>query len=98
MDPLKTNVWIRDIQSRGSTVNNEQKLKNVLANVFNVNSASIDDNSSVDTIENWDSLNHLKLVLAIEQEFDISFSEEQTVEILNYPLIKITLQEHGISF
>ena len=79
-------------------MNNEQKLKNVLANVFNVETNLINDDASVDTIENWDSLNHLKLVLAIEQEFDISFSEEQTVEIMNYPLIKMTLQEHGVVF
>lgn len=79
-------------------MNNEQKLKNILANVFNVSSSSIDDNASVDTIENWDSLNHLKLVLALEQEFDVSFSEEQSVEILNLPLIKLTLQEHGVAF
>ena len=79
-------------------MNNELKLKNVLANVFNINTALIDDNASVDTIENWDSLNHLKLVLAIEQEFDISFTEEETVEILNYPLIRITLKEHGVTF
>ena len=79
-------------------MNNEIKLKNVLANVFNVNASTIDDNASVDTVENWDSLNHLKLVLALEQEFDISFTEEETVEILNYPLIRMTLQEHGVSF
>lgn len=79
-------------------MNNEQKLKNVLANVFNVDASKINDDSSVDTVENWDSLNHLKLVLALEQEFDISFSEEQTVEIMNFPLIKMTLGEHGIKF
>ncbi len=79
-------------------MSSEQKLKNLLSNVFNVSADSINENSSVDTIENWDSLNHLKLVLALEQEFDISFSEEQTVEILNFPLIKMTLQEHGIVF
>jgi acyl carrier protein len=79
-------------------MNNEQKLKNVIAAVFNLDINLINENSSVDTIDNWDSLNHLKLVLALEQEFDISFSEEQSVEIMNYLLIKITLEEHGILF
>ena len=49
-------------------------------------------------MEQWDSLRHLNLVLALEAEFDISFTEEQTVEILNYPLIRIVLEEHGIAF
>ncbi|MFZ4712620.1 MAG: acyl carrier protein [Bacteriovoracaceae bacterium] len=79
-------------------MSNEQKLKSVLANVFNVDISTITGDASVDTIESWDSLNHLKLVLALEQEFDISFTEEQTVEIMNLPLIKMTLQEHGVAF
>ena len=79
-------------------MNNEQKLKTVLSNVFNVPVSQIDDEASVDTVENWDSLNHLNLVLAIEQEFAVSFTEEETVEIMNYPLIKMTLKEHGVTF
>ena len=77
---------------------NEDRLKQVLSDVLNIEASSIDDDSSVDTVEEWDSLRHLNLVLAIEQEFDISFTEEQTVEILNYPLIKMILEEHQVSF
>ena len=76
----------------------EDKLKNVLADVFKINMQTIDDMTSVDTVEKWDSLSHLNLVLALEEEFNISFTEEQTVEILNYPLIKLVLQEHGVEF
>lgn len=79
-------------------MNNESKLSQVMASVFNVEQALINEESSVDTIEQWDSLNHLKLVLALEQEFDVSFTEEETVDILNYQLIKMTLKEHGITF
>ncbi len=79
-------------------MNNEVKLKKVLANVFDVDVNQINEDSSIDTLESWDSLNHLKLVLALEQEFDVSFTEEQSIEIMNFPLIKMTLQEHGISF
>ena len=52
----------------------------------------------MDIVEKWDSLNHLNLVLALEEAFDISFTEEQTIEILNYPLIKMVLQDHGVTF
>ena len=79
-------------------MNNDQRLKTLLANIFNIEINSINNDSSVDTIENWDSLNHLKLVLAIEQEFNVSFTAEQSVEILNLPLIRMTLEEHGIKF
>lgn len=77
---------------------NDQKLKETLADVFNLDAHSILDDASQDTIENWDSLNHLKLVLALESTFDVSFSEEQSVEILSLPLIREVLKEHGIQF
>ena len=76
----------------------EEKLKRVLANIFNIDIEGIDDTTSVDTVSQWDSLKHLNLVLALEQEFNITLSTEQTVEILNYPLIKAVLSEHGIQF
>ena len=76
----------------------EEKLKRVLANIFNINIDEIDDATSVDSVPQWDSLKHLNLVLALEHEFNITLSTEQTIEILNYPLIKAVLGEHGIQF
>jgi acyl carrier protein len=76
----------------------EKVLKQTLSDVLKVDVSTIDETASVDTIDNWDSLNHLNLVLALEQQFNISFTEEQTVEILNYQLIKAVLKEHGVDF
>lgn len=74
----------------------ENAIKEVMARLFHVNVKDIDDDSSMDTIEEWDSLNHLKLVLALEDECGISFTEEESVEILSFALIKEVLKEHGV--
>ena len=79
-------------------MNNKEKLNQILASVFNVPVEKINNETSPDTIDNWDSLNHLNLVLALEEGFGVSFTEEQTVEILNYELIIMTLIELGIKF
>jgi len=76
----------------------EQKLKQVLSRVFSVSLDMITDNASPDTIENWDSVRHMNLVLALEEEFDFEFTDDQVVEILSYKLIKIVLKEHGVEF
>lgn len=76
----------------------ENKLKQVLVDVFNIDVGSINDTTSVDTVKEWDSLKHLNLVLALEEQYSITLSVEQTVQILNYPLIKVVLAEHGINF
>jgi acyl carrier protein len=77
---------------------NEILLKKTLSNVLGVGADSLDDNSSMDTISTWDSVKHLNLVLALEDAFNITFTEEQTLEIISYPLIKLVLAEHGVSF
>ena len=77
---------------------NEQLLKATLATVFNVPIDIIGEDSSMDTVSQWDSVKHLNLVLAIEDTFNVSLTEEQSLEILSFPLIKLVLAEHGISF
>jgi acyl carrier protein len=77
---------------------NEERLKNLMADIFGIDANTINDDTSIDTVDEWDSIKHLNLILAVESEFDITFDELETVEILNYPLIKITLEEHGIDF
>jgi acyl carrier protein len=76
----------------------EIMLKQVLADVFGVDVATVGEESSVDSIAAWDSLNHLNLVLALEERFGVSFSEEQIVEMMNYPLVKAVLEEAGVEF
>ena len=76
----------------------EVKLKKLLADIFKIEVSAVNEDTSVDTVERWDSLNHLNLILALESEFGVSFSEEQSVEIMNYPLIKMVLLEHGVKF
>lgn len=79
-------------------VASEGKLKEVLADVFGLELSAIDETTSVDTVKQWDSLKHLNLVLAIEEKFNVTLSEEQTVQILSYPLIKLVLEEQGVRF
>jgi len=76
----------------------ELKLKEVLANVFKVTADMINDEASPDSIEEWDSLRHMNLVLALEENFGVELSDDQVVESLNFKLIKLVLNEHGIEF
>jgi acyl carrier protein len=79
-------------------MSNELKLKEVFKKIFQIEISSINDETSVDTVEKWDSLKHLNLVLALEEAFNITFTEEESVEIMSYPLVKAVLSDHGITF
>ncbi len=58
-----------------------------MAVVFEVSAENIDDDSSADTIVLWDSLKHMQLVVALEEEFDAQFTDEEIVRMKNYSKI-----------
>jgi len=53
----------------------------------------INENSSPDNMEKWDSLTHIKLVIAIESEFNITLTPEDTMEMMSVKLISLILKE-----
>ena len=71
----------------------EERIKKVMANVFGIGPTTIDDGSSPDTIETWDSLHHMQMILALEQEFGVEFDDMKIAEMQSYPLVRLTLQE-----
>jgi len=67
----------------------EEQIKKVMSAVFEIPEKEINKNSSSDTIELWDSLKHLNLIVALEDEFEIVFEDGEIMEMLNYALIEI---------
>ena len=72
---------------------NEEKLKKVMATMLKVNISEIKSGASMDTIKKWDSLGHMNLVLAIEEEFKVQIPDEDAGNITSYDLIKIVLDD-----
>ncbi len=70
---------------------NEATLQYVMAAVLNVAPSAIEPQSSMDTIKAWDSLRHMHLILAIEQEFKVMIPDEDAANITSYLLIKLVL-------
>ena len=73
--------------------NIEKRIKNVMSIVFEVPLNQINNESSPDTIEAWDSLKHMNLIIALEEEFKIQFTDEDTLLMLNYKLIRTIITE-----
>ncbi len=65
--------------------------------VFGIPLASINEDTSQQTTAEWDSLNHMKLVAALEEEFSITFRDDEVLELLNVRLIRLLLSEKGTS-
>ena len=72
---------------------NEDKLKQVMAIMLKVDSSLIHADSSMDNIPTWDSLHHMNLVLALEEEFKVVIPDEDAGNITSYKLIRLVLED-----
>jgi acyl carrier protein len=70
-----------------------EKVTQIFYQLFSAKSGSITLESSPDTVDGWDSLQHLNLILALEEEFGISLTEAQMIEMLSVGLIVEILAE-----
>mgnify|MGYP000087679571 FL=1 len=64
------------------------KLKKIFAKVIGVKQSSIKSYTSPKNTKKWDSLAHMNLIMALEKQFKIKFTDDEITEMLNYELIK----------
>lgn len=69
------------------------RIKNVMSAVFEVPVDNISNISSSDTIESWDSLKHMNLIIALEEEFNIIIPDNEVGNLLTFGLILYTINE-----
>ena len=60
-----------------------KKVFEIVARIMGVPVEAVTSESSPETLANWDSLRHMKLILAIEESLDIQFNDEDIVSIKN---------------
>ena len=48
------------------------------------------------SVESWDSLAHVSLMLALESEFGISIDIADQIELTSVPAIQLYLEERGV--
>lgn len=60
-----------------------ERLNEVFRDVFDDDSITVNDTTCADDIEDWDSLEHINLMAAVESEFSIKFTMGQIVSMKN---------------
>jgi acyl carrier protein len=65
------------------TASTFEQVRDVASDIFGVPAENITADSSPETIENWDSMQHLNLVLAIEEKFGVQLDPEDIEQMKN---------------
>ena len=70
----------------------------VIAKVFGMPVAEVNDDTSNKTVGAWDSYGHLTLVLELEATYDVSLSPEEVFNMISVRSVKETLAAHGVTW
>lgn len=60
-----------------------ERIQDIIRMVMGDDSIIASDDLSAKDVESWDSMNHINLMVAIETEFEIRFSNEAISELEN---------------
>lgn len=71
----------------------KDKLKTIMSNIFKVDLSSINDDTTMENLDEWDSLAHMNLITIIEQDFSIRFDDDLIEELVSFKNIYSHLKE-----
>jgi acyl carrier protein len=60
------------------------QVKAIMADVLSLDLSAIDDSASMETIETWNSLAHINLISALEEELDIEFAVDEFEQMTTF--------------
>ena len=70
-----------------------KRVKKIMSIIFSIPIENINDNSSDETIEGWDSIAHINLTVALEEEFGIQFELSDIPELITYKEILAKIKD-----
>ncbi len=65
----------------------EERVRGVIAQVFGLDKSAVSSTASQESLEKWDSLGHMNLCVAIEEEFRVRLDDTQIVEMTSVPKV-----------
>lgn len=73
-----------------------EQLKEVFVRVLDVDPSSVNERTTIDNLDEWDSMKHLELVMEIEKEFHVEFQPHEIILMNSVKLIMDKLQAKGV--
>jgi acyl carrier protein len=59
------------------------QIEPIFQQVFNNSEISLSRETTAQDVEGWDSLNHIRLIISLEMELDITFDSNEVAELTN---------------
>jgi acyl carrier protein len=73
----------------------DPKLRQVIADALELPSSAITAEADTETLEAWDSLGHLKVILAIEGAYGVQFTTAEIRELISVERLQVELRRRN---
>jgi acyl carrier protein len=70
-----------------------KKLNQIISGVLRMKEEELKDGLTMQDLESWDSLKHMDLITSIEKDFDIQFSMDEILIMIDIKTIKKIVNE-----
>lgn len=73
-----------------------ETVRELMATTFDMPEQDISDDISQETCARWTSLNHMMLLVALEEQFEVTFAMDEMSKMTSLAKIVATLQRYGV--
>jgi acyl carrier protein len=77
-------------------MNNLEKIENIFRQEFNLDSGFDLKTLSYQSVPEWDSVGHMSLVAALEDEFEIELEMDDIIDLSSFDVAIQTLKKYGV--
>ena len=77
---------------------NNQKLINSFQEALGLDTSSIVDSLTYQSVPEWDSISHMILISQLEVDFNVSLETDDVIDMSSFAKAREILAKHGVSF
>jgi acyl carrier protein len=74
-----------------------KRLRQVVADTFNVPLEQVPEDAEMGALEPWTSLGHLELMMAVEMEFRVKIPSDAMLDLVSLPALQDFLTSQGVT-
>ena len=74
----------------------EESVIDVISAILDEPKEKINTRSSANDLKGWDSVNHLNIILALQEEFDLKFNNDEINSMINIKIIVDTINSYKV--
>lgn len=72
------------------------RFRSIVSAILQIPEAEVSDDLTPERVDTWDSLNHINLIGALEQEFGLTLATESLEKTQSIVVLRSLLAQHGV--